>query len=155
MTPRAQALSLFSVLYFTLPSFLFATSPADDAKAAWAQRDQPGQTEKAIHLWQLALKENPQESALWIDLTKAMGRAVRHARNSSEKKRWADQARMAGEKESGFEAKPHIDPVKKSGARINLTGIDAEMRHRNEHCPCGNKNRGGLQGKNKILRFDQ
>jgi tetratricopeptide (TPR) repeat protein len=93
MMPRLYSI----ILIFSLSATLHA-SAAEDAQAAWAQRDQPGQTEKSIHLWQQALKENPNQKELWIDLTKALGRAVRHASDSTEHKKWADEARTAGEK---------------------------------------------------------
>jgi tetratricopeptide (TPR) repeat protein len=97
MTPRAL-LCMIAVSLFTLHPSLFAAATAEEAQAAWAQRDQAGQTEKAIRFWQQALKENPNQPELWLDLTKALGRAVRHAKNGAARKKWADEARAAGEK---------------------------------------------------------
>jgi tetratricopeptide (TPR) repeat protein len=65
---------------------------AQQAEAAWQERDKPGQTERAISLWQQAAKAEPARADLWIDLTKACGRAVRHASNAAERKRWAERA---------------------------------------------------------------
>jgi tetratricopeptide (TPR) repeat protein len=88
----------FLMVLMALGIHLHADPLPSQAQAAWAQRDQPGQTEKAIDLWQKALKENPNQPELWINVTKALGRAVRHASATAEKRKWADQAREAGEK---------------------------------------------------------
>jgi len=95
---RPSILFIFYVTLFTLYPSPATASTADEAQAAWAQRDQPGQTENAIRLWKQSLKENPNQSALCIDLTKALGRAVRHAKNDSDHKKWADEARAAGDR---------------------------------------------------------
>jgi len=71
-------------------------SLSDDAQHAWAMRDQPDQTEKAIGLWQEALRANPDQPELWIPLTQAMNRASRRATKKSVSKAWADQARETG-----------------------------------------------------------
>jgi tetratricopeptide (TPR) repeat protein len=87
-------------LYFALlalPSILFAASLQEQAAAAWAQRAQSGQADEAIRLWQEALRQNPSQKAIWIDLTKAMGRMVRRSSNATERAKWADQALDAGE----------------------------------------------------------
>jgi tetratricopeptide (TPR) repeat protein len=88
---RLAFLLLFSI------SSVYAASLSEQAQAAWMQRDQPGQLEKAIQLWQDALQAEPQRTELWIPLTKALGRAVRRAPNAKEKKRLAQAALEAGE----------------------------------------------------------
>lgn len=70
-------------------------SLAQQAQLAWQDRDKPGQTETAIRLWQQAVKAEPNRGELWIALSKALGRAVRHAKTSTEREEWADQARDA------------------------------------------------------------
>jgi tetratricopeptide (TPR) repeat protein len=71
---------------------------AQQAQLAWQERDKPGQTETAIHLWEQAVQAEPNRGELWIALAKAMGRAVRHSRTSKEREQWADQARAAAKK---------------------------------------------------------
>jgi len=73
-------------------------SLTQQAEEAWLSRDKPGQTEKAIGLWDQALKAEPGRTDLLVNLTKACGRAVRHASSSSDRKRWADEARDYGKK---------------------------------------------------------
>lgn len=63
---------------------------------AWANRGQPGQTERAIHLWQDAQQKNASSADLAIKLTKACGRAMRHAETKAERQRWADLAKGYG-----------------------------------------------------------
>ena len=78
---------------------LYAQSTlAQQAQLAWQNRDKPGQTEEAIGLWDQALKAEPGRTELLIHLTKACGRAVRHAASSADRKRWADRARDYGKK---------------------------------------------------------
>jgi len=81
-------------------SSLLASSPADSlitaAHAAWADRDQEGRTLAAIALYQQALLADDSQKTLWIDLTRAMGRAVRHASTPKEARQWAERARNAG-----------------------------------------------------------
>lgn len=84
-------------LLIVLSGGVCAASTAEQAQTAWTQRDQAGQTEKAIQLWQQALKENPDQPALWIDLTKGLGRMVRHSNKGSAQKKWADEALAASE----------------------------------------------------------
>jgi|GEM_PF-1998155 len=84
-------------LLVALSTYVYAETSSQQAQTAWANRDQAGQTEKAIHLWQEALKENPTQATLWIPLTQALGRQVRHTTDSAEKKKWADLGREAGE----------------------------------------------------------
>jgi len=72
-----------------------AATLMEQAQAAWAHRDQPGQTEAAIQAWTEALKTEPKRADLWIDLAKAQGRAVRHAETSRDRKKWADAARRS------------------------------------------------------------
>lgn len=86
-----------SALLLIVATGAYAASTGEQAQAAWAQRDQAGQTEKAIEFWKQALKENPEQPALWIDLTKALGRMVRHSEKGSAQKKWADEALKAGE----------------------------------------------------------
>ncbi len=76
---------------------LFAQSLTEQAAAAWAKRDQAGQTEQAIRLWEEAVKADPKNSSHWIRLTKAMDRAERHSSSIQEKRLWADKARAAAE----------------------------------------------------------
>ncbi len=68
------------------------------AQLAWQERSKPGKTEEAVQLWELAAKADPGRADLWIALSKALGRAVRHAKTSDEKHRWADEARDAAKK---------------------------------------------------------
>ena len=84
-------------ILIALSGSVYAASTAEQAQAAWAQRDQAGQTEKAIHYWEQAIKENPDQPALWIDLTKALGRMVRHSEKRSAQKKWADEALQTSE----------------------------------------------------------
>ncbi|MFA5975788.1 MAG: hypothetical protein WC859_06420 [Elusimicrobiota bacterium] len=93
---------LFSLLFFVvfplLPSFVCAeASLIQQAEAAWAKRDQAGQTLRAITLWEQALRENPAQRSLLIPLTSACGRAYRHAKSRSERIHWADKTRRFGE----------------------------------------------------------
>ncbi len=43
------------------------------------------------------LKRNPIAWSLWIDLARAQGRAVRHAKTPDERQKWADEARTSAE----------------------------------------------------------
>lgn len=67
------------------------------AHVAWSHRDQPGQTERAIELWEQIIQTEPSRGDLYISLTKACGRAYRHAKSSKERRRWADRGRHYGE----------------------------------------------------------
>jgi tetratricopeptide (TPR) repeat protein len=69
---------------------------AQQADLAWQDRAKPGQTEQAIQLWVQAVRAEPGRGELWVHLTKACGRAVRHCVTSAERKRWADRAREYG-----------------------------------------------------------
>src|SRR4051812_12636414 len=93
----AFALSAFTLMTGALmaaePGFL-----AQQAQLAWQERAKPGQTEQAIHLWKLALRAEPANAGLWIDLAKAESRAVRHAANAAQEAQWADEALAASEK---------------------------------------------------------
>jgi tetratricopeptide (TPR) repeat protein len=80
------------------PLLIAQLSLRDQAQLAWQNRDKPGQTEQAIGLWDQAFKAEPGRAELLIDLTKACGRAVRHASSIADRKRWADRAREYGEK---------------------------------------------------------
>jgi tetratricopeptide (TPR) repeat protein len=76
---------------------LYADAPLlQQAQTAWQNRDKPGETEHAITLWQKALKENPALTGILIDLTRACGRAYRHATTNRQKNDWADLARNYG-----------------------------------------------------------
>ena len=86
----------FLLIPLLLAAPVLADTTADQAAAAWAQRDQEGQTEKAAQLWKQALKENPEKTELWIHLTRALGRQVRRSENSSQRKKLAQEARDAG-----------------------------------------------------------
>lgn len=66
------------------------------AQDAWAERDQEGRTLAAIALYQQALKADPAQKLLWIDLTRAMNRTVRHTPKGKGRKEWAQRARDAG-----------------------------------------------------------
>jgi tetratricopeptide (TPR) repeat protein len=68
------------------------------AELAWQDRENPGKTEEAIHIWEQAARAEPGRADLQIALSKALGRAVRHAGSSPERQKWADQARAAAEK---------------------------------------------------------
>ena len=61
-------------LALLMASAVFAetNSPAQEARLAWMERDKPGQTEKAIHLWEQATHAEPAQTDLWIGLAKAM-----------------------------------------------------------------------------------
>jgi tetratricopeptide (TPR) repeat protein len=101
---RAASSVLTRLSFFTLLaancSLLAHAEPtlAQQAQAAWASRDKPGQTEAAIHLWEQATQAEPNRADLWVNLAKALGRAVRHADTTKQKKAWADEARSAADK---------------------------------------------------------
>ncbi len=84
-----------SALIGLLAMTAFAQDPTlpQQAEAAWAERDQSGQTEQAIALWQKALQSHPSDVALYIKVSKACGRAVRHASSSKDRKRWEELAK--------------------------------------------------------------
>jgi tetratricopeptide (TPR) repeat protein len=90
--PRA---CLLLVLFFSV-CHADSGSVAKEAQAAWQNRDRAGQTEKAIALWDKALHEDPNDSQIYIQLTKACGRQVRHTSEAAERTRWADKAREYG-----------------------------------------------------------
>src|SRR5689334_18288765 len=77
---------------------------AQEAQAAWDQRDQKGQTERSIALWTKALQEDPKRGDIYISLTKACGRAYRHAEGKKDRRHWAVMARDFGAK--AIEANP-------------------------------------------------
>ena len=68
---------------------------ADQAQLAWKDRDKPGQTEQAIHIWEQAVRAEPSRGDLRTALAKAMGRAVRHTQTLEERRQWAEKARAA------------------------------------------------------------
>ena len=72
------------------------SSAAQEAAAAWAQRDQPGQTERAISLWEQALREDPKQNEVLIQLASSCGRIVRSAKTKSDRQRWAEKAKAYG-----------------------------------------------------------
>jgi len=86
-----------------------ATSLNDQATQAWDKRADSAETEKAIHLWQQSLKENPDQPDLWIRLTEAMGRAVRNTPKKTAAKQWAQRARAAGK--TAVEQNPKSAPA--------------------------------------------
>ncbi len=71
---------------------------AQEAQRVWKNRDKPGQTEAAIQLWTQAVRAEPNRGELWVNLSKGLGRSVRHAKTSKERRHYADQARAAAEK---------------------------------------------------------
>src|SRR5579872_2765488 len=79
--PRHSRVTATIMLCCLITSPLFAADDpsALEAEKAWAKRDQPGQTERAIELWQKALASQPQSVDVLTRLTRACGRAVRHA----------------------------------------------------------------------------
>src|SRR5205823_5272589 len=91
-------LVILSVLMADYPLFAAPSEDLERAQAAWQNREQPGELEEAIRLWDQAFKADPSHAELLIDLTKACGRAVRHASTSADKRRWADQAKAYGAK---------------------------------------------------------
>jgi tetratricopeptide (TPR) repeat protein len=97
-TRCALRVAPLTLLVAHCPLIQAATTFEQQAQAAWASRDKPGQTEAAIHLWEQATQAEPTRADLWIDLAKALGRAVRHADTSKKKKAWADEARSAADK---------------------------------------------------------
>jgi len=96
---RSHVLYLL-VFFFLLPtpSFLQGESAIEQqAKYAWASREEPGRTEDAIRLWTQAVAAEPERLDLRISLAKVLGRGVRHAPDAKQQKIWADQARAAAE----------------------------------------------------------
>jgi len=91
------ALLLFITLLAANCSLLAyaAATLSEQAQATWQSRDRPGQTEAAIRLFRQAAEAEPNNTELWIKLSKALGRAVRHAASTQEKRKWADEARSA------------------------------------------------------------
>lgn len=71
------------------------SSLEQQAQLAWQTRDKPGQTQAAIRFWSEAVRAEPKRADLWIALSKAQGRAVRHAATKEERKKWADSARVS------------------------------------------------------------
>lgn len=90
------ALALFTV-HCPLSISYAESFLAQQAQLAWQHRDEPGQTEQAIQIWQQAIQAEPQRADLYIPLTRACGRAVRHAPNPEQHKHWADLGRKYGE----------------------------------------------------------
>jgi tetratricopeptide (TPR) repeat protein len=89
---------LFATYHISRIAVYADGSLEQQAQLAWQERDKPGQTEKAVDLWQQAAAADPARGDLWIVLTKAMGRAVRHAQTLEERRQWADRARDAAQK---------------------------------------------------------
>lgn len=86
------AVLVFSIFFL---SMYVSASPKEEAQAAWQHREDQAGTVKAIHLWEEALKTNP-DNAIYIDLARACGRAYRHS-EGSERVIWADKAKKYGE----------------------------------------------------------
>jgi tetratricopeptide (TPR) repeat protein len=101
---RAKRFALLSLLssacfiFLALTSSVDAVSLSEQAAAAWASRDKPGQTEEAIRLWQEATKAEPEQADYWLKLSKAFGRAVRRSQSSDEQKKYSQEALHAAEK---------------------------------------------------------
>lgn len=72
---------------------MHAASLSEQAAQAWSQRAQPGETERAFVLWEKALVENPQDKQTLIDLTRAAGRAYRHANTAAQRRTWSERGR--------------------------------------------------------------
>ncbi len=89
---------LLLLLALTGPVYAETGFLEQQAQLAWKDRDQPGKTAEAIQLWEQAAKAEPGRADLWIALSKALGRAVRHTDSSDERQKWADEARAAAEK---------------------------------------------------------
>src|SRR5258708_35286302 len=86
---------VYALLIAHCPLAQADASLAEQAQLAWQSRDQPGQTEAAIRLFRQAAEREPNNAEWWIDLSKALGRAGRHASSAQEKRTWADEARSA------------------------------------------------------------
>jgi len=84
--------------FWMIPLFLLVSLHAEtgflaqQAELAWQSRDKPRQTERAIRLWEEAVRAEPGRGELWVCLAKACGRVVRHSATSAERTRWADRA---------------------------------------------------------------
>ena len=88
------------LLIALLAGSVHAADPAliKEADAAWAAREHEGSGEQAIQLWQKALQSNPDSVDLYIKLTHACGRALRHTKSKAEQQQWADLAKDYGAK---------------------------------------------------------
>lgn len=75
-----------------------ASTPEQQAEAAWAQRAAAGRTEKAFTLWIQAVSADPSNTGLWISAERAGARLTRHAGTREQKRRWADRTRDCAEK---------------------------------------------------------
>ena len=89
---------LFSCLFISPYLLAEAGALEQQAQSAWQERDKPGQTEKAIQLWEQAVTADPTRADLWTALAKAMGRDVRHAKTAKERSEWAERAKDAAAK---------------------------------------------------------
>ncbi len=92
-TAGVTVLFLFQAL-FTATSQ--ATEILQQAETAWAHREQSGETQRAITLWEQDLQEHPDHTPVLIHLTKACGRATRHAATQKDQRYWAGKARDYG-----------------------------------------------------------
>ncbi|HVO32981.1 MAG TPA: hypothetical protein VMU17_03640 [Elusimicrobiota bacterium] len=75
-----------------------AATLEEQAAAAWAKRDQPGQIQAAAELWKRADLENPKNGEILVRLTQACDAAYRNTTSGREKRSWADQALGFGQK---------------------------------------------------------
>jgi tetratricopeptide (TPR) repeat protein len=67
------------------------------AEQAWQHREDPYKTQTAIKAWEQVLEQSPNNSELYIRLTRACGRAYRNSVPSKEREYWANEARRYGE----------------------------------------------------------
>lgn len=70
---------------------------AQQAQLAWDHREEAGQTEQSMNLWQQAYKAEPNHPEYLIPLVRAANRACRHTSNQKEKQRVAEDAVRFGE----------------------------------------------------------
>ena len=70
---------------------------AQQAQLAWDHREEAGQTQQAINLWQQAFKAEPNHPEFLIPLVRAANRAFRHTQDRKEKERLAEEAVHFGE----------------------------------------------------------
>jgi len=94
MSMRAAA--IFLTMTFVVSRLCADSSLLQQAQSAWSQREKPEETERAIGLWQKALKEDPSQSNVLIDLTKACARMYRQSKEDKEKTHWVELARTYG-----------------------------------------------------------
>jgi tetratricopeptide (TPR) repeat protein len=99
---RSVRTDCFVTLLLAMTVNVYAATTIEQAQAAWAERDKPGQTERSIILWEQALRDAPQKTEVLLPLTKACGRAFRHAAIREERRVWADKARAYGAQAVAF-----------------------------------------------------